>query len=351
MTASRYVLGALAVSVAVMGSVAPSDASAQDRVRWKMQSTFGSNLSVLGESGVRFSEMIEKVSGGEIRIEFFEPNALVPSLEGFGAVQAGSIDALWGTAGYHVGKIPALAFFTAVPFGPDPDEIMAWLYYGGGDEIYDRVYAENGLKGIHCGIISPEASGWFREEINSPADLQGLKMRFFGLGAQVMQKLGVSPQLLAAAEIYPALERGVIDATEFSMPSMDRDLGFYQIAKNYYFPGWHQQASVLELLMNKGQWDGLSDQQRVMIEVTCGDNVRHSIADSEAKQAQALTDLQEKGVVFHRWSDEMMAAYQKAWDEVVAEQSAADPLFKEVWESYSGFREKYLVWKDYGYLK
>lgn len=326
-------------------------ADAQERLKWQMQSTFGSKLVVLGTNGARFSEQIERVSGGKMDIKFFEPGALVPSLEGFDAAKKGSVDAVWGTAGYHVGKIPALAWFTAVPFGPAPDEMMAWLYMAGADEIYDRVYAEHGLKGLHCGIISPEASGWFKNEIASLDQLKGLKMRFFGLGAQVMQKMGASTQLLAAADIYPALERGVIEATEFSMPSIDLKLGFYQIAQHYYFPGWHQQASVLELLMNKAGWDGLSDQQRAIIEVTCGDSVRHVIADGEYQQPAALDELQAKGVMIHKWPPETLAALKAAWEEVVAEQSAKDPLFKEVAEHYTAFRTRYALWKDIGYLK
>ena len=328
-----------------------TSAGAQDQVRWKMQSTFGSKLSVIGETGPRFSANIKRISGGTLQIKFFEPGALIPSLEGFDAVKAGSVDSVWGTAGYHVGKIPALAWFTAVPFGPGPAEMMAWLYMAGGDEIYDRIYAAHGLKGLHCGMIAPEASGWFRKPINSVEDLKGMKMRFFGLGAQVMEKLGVSTQLLAAADIYPALERGVIDATEFSMPSIDRDLGFFEIAKYYYFPGWHQQSSVLELLMNKGQWDGLSDQHQAMIEITCGDSVRNMIALAEYKQPAALKFLKSKGVTVNRWTPEFLATVKNAWDEVVAEQSAKDPLFKEIYDHYTAFRADYAVWKDHGYLQ
>ncbi len=330
---------------------APAPKAQPGSVKWKMQSTFGSKLSVIGETAPRFSDNIKRVSGGSLEIKFFEPGALVPSLEGFDAVKKGSVDAVWGTAGYHVGKIPALAWFTAVPFGPAPDEMLAWLYHGGADAIYDRIYAEHGLKGFHCGIISPEASGWFRKEINSVDDLKGLKMRFFGLGALVMQEMGVSTQLLAAADIYPALERGVIDATEFSMPSIDLNLGFYQIAKHYYFPGWHQQASVLELLLNKKAYDGLSDQHKAMIEYTCGDSVRNMIALGEYKQAGALKELKAKGVMVHRWDNEFLGEMQAAWDRVVTKKSAEDPLFKEVQEHYTNFRAEYAVWKDHGYLK
>ncbi len=343
-------IAAIAAFAGGLTATYATSASAE-KVRWKMQSTFGSKLSVIGETAPRFSRNIKRISGGTLEIKFYEPGALIPSLEGFDAVKKGSVDAVWGTAGYHVGKIPALSWFTAVPFGPAPDEMMAWLYKGGGDKIYDRIYAKHGLKGLHCGMIAPEASGWFRKEIKSVADLKGLKMRFFGLGALVMQKMGVSTQLLSAADIYPALERGVIDATEFSMPSIDRDLGFYQIAKHYYFPGWHQQASVLELLMNKAKWDKLSDQHQAMIEITCGDSVRNMIALAEFKQPAALDFLRKKGVTIHQWPPEFLATLKKAWGEVVKEKSAEDPLFKEVAEHYTAFRKQYALWKEYGYLK
>ena len=149
-------------------------------------------------------------------------------------------------------------------------------------------------------------------------------MRFFGLGAQVMQKLGVSTQLLAGADIYPALERGVIDATEFSMPTMDIDLGFYQVAKYNYYPGWHQQVSVNELLMNKAAWEALPDQYQAMLEVACGESIHYNYAETEAKNPDAMNKmLEEYGVTEQRWTDEQLAAFEEAWHEVLEEQSAA----------------------------
>jgi len=341
---------AVVVAAGIMASLT-STADAVDRLRWKMQSAFGSKLSIIGEVAARYEPLVEDMSGGAMKIKFFEPGALVPTLQGWDAVKAGSIDAMWGTAGYHVGKIPALAFFTAVPFGPGPGEILAWLEYGGGDEIYDEIYHENGVHGLHCSLIAPETSGWFREKLGSIDELKGKKMRFFGLGAKVMTKIGVSTQLLAGADIYPALERGVIDATEFSMPSIDLDLGFYQIAKFNYFPGWHQQASVGELLMNKEKgWDPLTKQQRAIIEAACGDSVTWSFTRSEAKQFKAMKELQAKGVEIVRWSDDDLAKLEAAWNEVIQEEVAKDPLFKRVYENYSKFRADYKIWKDNGYL-
>ena len=327
-----------------------SSANAVEKLKWKMQSAFGSKLSIIGEVAIRYEHIVSDISGGAMKIKFFEPGSLVPTLQGWDAVKAGSIDAMWGTAGYHVGKFPALSFFTAVPFGPRSGEFLAWLGYGGGDEIYNRLYHENGVHGLHCATIAPEPSGWFRKRYNSISELKGLKMRFFGLGAVVMTKLGVSTQLLAGADIYPALERGVIDATEFSMPSIDYDLGFYQIAKFNYFPGWHQQSSIGELLMNKAGWDGLSKQQQAIISIACGDSITWSNTRSEALQFEAMNKLKAKGVTSVRWSDADLDILRKTWEEVMVEMSANDPLFKEIAESYSSFRAKYKIWKDHGYL-
>ena len=202
------------------------------------------------------------MSGGKFEVKFYEPGALIPPLECFDAVSKGSIESCWTTPGYHTGKYPRWPSSPRCRSARSFGEFLAWKWFGGGNKLRDEIYAKHGLIAIDCFCIGPETSGWFRKEIKSVEELKGLKMRFFGLGAQVMQKLGVSTQLLAAADIYPALERGVIDATEFSMPTMDIKLGFHQIAKFNYFPGWHQQVSCSDLLMNKKAWDALPDTTR-----------------------------------------------------------------------------------------
>ena len=326
--------------VATVGNGEPTAAAAPSSVSMKMASSFPSSMVQIGSMGVHLSKSIEQISGGSFEVKFFEPGALVPALEIFDAVSTRAIDAGWTASGYWAGKIPALQFFTAVPFGPSTGEYMAWLYFGGGIEIYDSLYAKYNIKGFPCGAVAPEASGWFREEINTPEDLKGLKMRFFGLGAKVMEKLGVSTQLIAGGDIYPALELGTIDATEFSMPAIDLELGFYQIAKHYYFPGWHQQSTI-EMIINMDRWNSLSDQRQAQIRVACGENFRMSIAEGEAIQFDALKELENHGVTAHRWSDEMMSTFSGAWDDVVEEEAAADPDFARVWESLRSFREKY----------
>ena len=338
------------VAFAVAAGLAFSQAHAQaqmPKVNWKMQSAFASSLPHLGPSGVRFSKDVQRMSGGQFDVKFFEPGALIPPLECFDAVSKGSIESCWTTPGYHTGKYPALAFFTTVPFGPNFGEFLAWKWFGGGNKLREEIYAKHGLTAIDCFCIGPETSGWFRKEVKSLSDLKGMKMRFFGLGAQVMQKLGVSTQLLAAADIYQALERGVIDATEFSMPMMDIKLGFHQIAKFNYFPGWHQLVSCSELLMNEKAWEALPDNYKAMIEVAAGRQVAQTYAESEAMQFDVMAEMRDKyKVQAKRWSDTDLAAFEKAWFEVIKEESAKDPVFKKVADHYLDFRKKYAIWGD-----
>jgi TRAP-type mannitol/chloroaromatic compound transport system substrate-binding protein len=327
-------------------------ADAQDRVRWKMASAFGSQLPHLGTSGVRFSKDIERLSAGRFEMKFFEPGALVPALECFDAVSKGSVEACWTTPGYHTGKYPALAFFTSVPFGPNIGEFLAWKWFGGGNKLRDEIYAKHDMIAFDCFCIGPETSGWFRNEVKSLDEMKGLKMRFFGLGAKVMQKLGVSTQLLAGADIFPALERGVIDATEFSMPTMDIKLGFHQIAKFNYFPGWHQQTSCSELLMNKKAYDALPEQYKAMIEIATRAQVIYTQAETEAMQFDVMAEMRDKHKVqIKRWPDEALKAYEKAWLDVIKEESASDALFKKVADHYLDFRAKYAIWGESQALK
>jgi TRAP-type mannitol/chloroaromatic compound transport system substrate-binding protein len=333
-------------AVGVVGMISAAvTADAQERVRWKLHSAWGSSVPHLGTSAVRFTETIDRLSGGNFKIKFFEPGALIPANEGFDATSKGSIEAAWTTAGYDVGKVPALAFFTAVPFGPSMGEFFAWKIFGGGNEIQQGIYAEHNIKQIDCLAIGPETSGWFKEEVTDLEQMRGLKMRFFGLGARVMQKLGVSTQLLAGGDIFPALEKGVIDATEFSMPAMDIKYGFYQIAKNNYFPGWHQQVSINELLINMDKWNALPDQYKAMIEIACGESIHWGYAETEYVNPFAMVEMGEKyGVKTRRWTDDQLAAFEKAWNEVLEEDAAKDPVFKRVSESYKKFRAAYAKW-------
>ena len=345
----KHVIGMSLASLGLAAGVA-DPASAQDRVRWKLASSYGSNLVPLGDNILRVIDNIEVMSGGSFEIRFSEPGALVPALEVFDAVSKGSVESSYTSTGFHAGRVPHMIFFASVPFGPGVNEYEAWLE-ASGKALYDEYYAEHNIKGFQCGIVVAESSGWFREPIDSLDDLKGLKMRFFGLGAQVMQKLGVSPQLLAAADIYPALERGVLDAAEFSYPSLDKSLGFHEIAKHNYFPGWHQQASYVELIANLDAYNALSDANKKILEIACGEADIWTMARAEALQGEAIQFHKDKGVTIHTWPDEFIEAFRGAWEEVAEEQAAQDEKFKRIWEDYSAFREDYASWKDIGYLK
>ena len=328
-----------------------SGADAEERVRWKMHAAFTSKLPVLGDIGVRVAKQLTELSQGTLQVRRYEPNALVPAYNYLDALTQGSIDAAAGASGIHVSKNAAFAFFTAVPFGPNAGEFLAWLKHGGGNALMDELYGRFNVKAVSCGMLPPEASGWFRKEVKSLQDLSGLKIRFFGYGGKVLEQFGVSAQLLAGGDIYPALELGTIDATEFSMPAADEVFGFHQIAKHYYFPGWHQPSSLQVFEVHKPHYDGLSDHHRMLIDTVCGYSMAESIADGEAAQFPAMHRLEAKGVTLHRWPDDVLDKLQTAWVKVIEEDAAKDPDVKAVWDSLSAFRREYAVWGDMGYVK
>jgi TRAP-type mannitol/chloroaromatic compound transport system substrate-binding protein len=328
------------------------DAAAQDKkVRLNMAGAFPSSMAMLGPAQLYFTDRVKKISGGSLEIKFFERGALVPASQYFDAISAGNLDSAFTGLGFFTGKEIALALYSSVPFGPEMGEYLAWMRYGGGNELMQTLTRKYNIESMLCSTIAPEASGWFRKEIKSLDDLKGLKMRFFGLGANVMQKLGVQTQILQAGEIFQALQLGTIDATEFSMPAMDLTLGFHQVAKHYYFPGWHQMATFVHLLVSKKKWDELSDTHKEIIRSACYDTMLQQFTEGEAVQGKALKAIQGKGVTLHYWPKEILDAYRKAWGEVIEEQKAKSPEFAKAWTSLSKFREEYKVWRQHGYLK
>lgn len=326
---------------------------AADKLLLKTPIAFSTALPGLGSPIPRVAEQLSVMSGGSMKMKIYEPGKLVDPFEILDAVSTGKINSGYTTAGYWAGKIPASPLFSAVPFGPEAGEYMAWLYYGNGMALYQEMYEQAGfnVKVLPCAIIAPETSGWFSKEINSAEDLQGLKMRFFGLGGKVMQKLGVATSLLPGGEIFPALEKGAIDATEFSMPAIDARLGFHKLVKYNYFPGWHQQATVFELLINKDVWDGANEQHQAIIENACKASMSDSFAEGEAIQHAVMKENVEKnGVEIRQWSAEMLDLFSSTWDEVVAEETANDAFFKKVYDDLNTFREGYSVWKQNAFL-
>ncbi len=340
-------------SLALAASLIAAPAVAADKLLLKTPIAFSTALPGLGSPIPRVAEQLDLMSGGTLKMKVYEPGELVPPFEILDAVSTGKINSGYTTAGYWAGKIPAAPLFSAVPFGPEAGEYMAWIYYGNGLSLYQEMYDQAGynVHVIPCAIIAPETSGWFANEINSPADLEGLKMRFFGLGGKVMQKLGVATSLLPGGEIFPALEKGAIDATEFSMPAIDARLGFHKLVKFNYFPGWHQQATLFELIVNKDVWAEVNDTHKAIIENACKASMTDSFAEGEAIQHDVLIDnVENNGVTIKQWSDEMLETYRTTWEEVAAEESANDEFFAKVLADMNEFRNGYQLWKRNAFL-
>ena len=349
----RFSMKSLAVgAMAVLAAGAMTVEADAKKVRWKMHMAFGQNVAVLGPVGPRIADMVREMSGGDFDIKVFEPGALAGGYAYYDPVSQGAFEAAYGTPGANQGKNSAFAFASSWPFGPNFVEFNAWLHNGGGLEIIGELYAKDNIKHFYCGGVPPETSGWFREPKSTSLDqLKGLKMRFFGMGAKVMQKFGVATQQLAGGDIYPALELGTIDATEFSMPAIDRSYGFYQIAKFNYFPGWHQQFTTNEILVNMDAWNELPDNYKAIFQAACDANVVYELAEGEALQPAAMAANEADGVVNKTWPDEILEQLRGAWEEVLAEEIAANPDVARLWESYSTFHEEYKVWGERGYLK
>ncbi|MEQ8823197.1 MAG: TRAP transporter substrate-binding protein [Filomicrobium sp.] len=351
---ARFLTGlAVTATLASAATFATQPAVAKDKLLLKTPIAFATALPGLGSPIPRVAEQLKLMSGGTLRMKVYEPGKLVPPFEILDAVSTGKINSGYTTSGYWAGKIPAAPLFSAVPFGPEAGEYMAWLYYGNGLKLYQEMYDQAGynVHVIPCAIIAPETSGWFAKEIKSADDLKGLKMRFFGLGGKVMQKLGVATSLLPGGEIFPALEKGAIDATEFSMPAIDARLGFHKLVKFNYFPGWHQQATVFEVLINKDVWNGASKQHKAILENACKASMADSFAEGEAIQHAALIKNVEKhGVQMKTWNAEMLSLFRKTWDEVADEEAKKDAFFAKVLADLKSFREGYAVWKTNAFL-
>jgi len=343
----------LAASLGVFFIITLFAGSVQAKVILKLQSGIPLALPVLGSNATWIAEKIKDATNGELTITVFEPGKLVGAMEVLEAVSKGQIEAGYGPSGFWEGKMSGAAFFTAIPFGPEIPEYIAWMFYGNGLKLYQEMYDSAGynVKVLPTIIMSAETSGWYRKKINSPADLKGMNIRFFGLGGKVMKKMGASVSLLPGGEIFPALERGALDATEFSVPTVDTRMGFYKVAKFNYFPGWHQPATLNEVLINKATWNKLSKAHQTIIEMVCMAGMIHSIAHSEGPQGKIVKENKEKhGVQNVYWSKEMLDLFHKTWLEVAEEEAAKDAFFKKVWLDVQAFRAEYKTWLDLGFL-
>ncbi|HEU0204275.1 MAG TPA: TRAP transporter substrate-binding protein [Burkholderiaceae bacterium] len=340
----------LGLTTALVAACMSGAALAADTVRWKVPVGFSTELPGLGDTIVYVSQQLNDLSDGRIQLKVYEPGKLVPAFSILEAVKDKKVEAGYTWVGYDQGKVPSAPLFAAAPFGLEPWEFTAWWYEGGGRQLGEEVFAEHGVHPILCSIIGPEAAGWFRKEIKSLDDLKGLKIRFAGLGGKVMQKLGASVTVLPAGEIFPALEKGNIDATEFSMPAIDEKLGFDKLVKNYYFPGWHQVYTAEHLLVNKELWAKLDKGSKAAIETACTAGVLRGLSKGEFVQVGAMKNFAGKGVQARAFPEKILRELERVTNEVLAEESAKDAHFKKVLESQRAFEKSYRAWKDKAYL-
>jgi TRAP-type mannitol/chloroaromatic compound transport system substrate-binding protein len=333
-----YTLKAASLTLA-LGLATPATADS-----YTLQSAFGP-LPVLNPAAERFVANVDTLTGGEVSFDYLLAGELAPPFEIFDTVSVGALDAGFSFAAYASGKEPAAALFGSVPFGGEPLLYISWLNHGGGLELWREIYAPYNLVPTPCGVILSEAGGWYRSEITAPEDFQGLNIRIGGLGGAILAKLGANAMSLPVGEISTSLETGRLDATELSFPQVDRLMGFDKVAQNYYFPGWHQPAGVLEFYMNKDKWDALTDAQRTAIEVSCNEVSLWTLGAAAAEQTAVLEEFRANGVNVARFPDSVMAALEAAAEEVFAERAAADPMFARVIDSYNAYAERYEAYR------
>jgi TRAP-type mannitol/chloroaromatic compound transport system substrate-binding protein len=319
----------------------------QKQYKWKMVTTWPPGFPVLQEGAERFANNVKQMSNGRIDIKVYAGGELIPALQTFDAVSQGTVEMGHGSAYYWAGKVPEAQFFSTVPFGMTARGMNAWLYDGGGLALWRETYQPFHVIPFPLGNTGVQMGGWFNKEINSLEDIQGLKMRIPGLGGKVFAKAGGNPVLLAGSELYTALERNTIDATEWIGPYHDQRLGLYRAAEHYYYPGWHEPGSVLELTVNERAWNSLSDDLKAIIEnAAAAENVR-LLSEMEQKNMAALQELlAREGVQVHKFPDDVLSKLKTLTDETLSEEAANDPKFKRIYEAFEAFRQQNNAWSD-----
>ena len=315
--------------------------------QWKMVTTWSPHFPVLGEGADLLAEWIGEMSGGQLQIQVYGGNELVPPLEAFDAVSIGTAQMGHGASYYWAGKAPAAQFFTSIPFGMNAQQLNAWIYDGGGLRLWEELYTPFNLLPMPAGNTGVQMGGWFNREINTTDDLKGIKMRIPGLGGKVIAKAGGSAILSAGGEIYTNLERGVIDATEWVGPYHDYLMGFHKIAKYYYYPGWHEPGSAVELTVNKTAFEGLPENLQEIIRSAAYRANLWMLSTFEAKNNEYLQKiLDEKGVEVRKFPDSVLDTLKKYSQEVIEELTSSDAMSKKVYDSFFTFRKNIKKWSD-----
>ncbi len=339
-----------AASAAALAACSPTatnqEASTSDlpRVRWKMATSWPKSLDTIFGGAQTICDRVAAMTGGRFTIAPYAAGEIVPGLQVLDAVQVGTVECGHSASYYYIGKNPALAFGTAVPFGLTAQQQNAWLYHGGGMEAMNKIYADFNVISFPAGNTGVQMGGWFKREINTAGDLKGLKMRIPGLGGQVMTRLGVNVQVLPGGEIYLALERGAIDAAEFVGPYDDEKLGLQNAARYYYYPGWWEPGTTLDAEVNLDAWNKLPKEYQEIFKTAAYEANINMLARYDALNGRALSRLIAGGTQLRLYSQEIMNAAKQASFDLYEENAGADVSFKEVYAEWQKFREQIYSW-------
>ena len=321
-------------------------AQAPQTFNLKMVTTWPAGMLPMDGAVKRLAQNIEIATGGRIKIKVYSAGELVPPLEVFSAVSQGAADMGHATPFYWAGKIPSASWFSAVPFGMNREQIYTWLYAGDGMKLYEEAYAPHQIVPRPSGNTGVQAAGWFNKKIDSVKDFQGLKIRIAGLGGKVYAKLGASVVLIPGSEVFTSMEKGVIDAVEWTGPAMDERFNLHKVAKYCYYPGWHEPGTLLETLFNKKVYDSFGPELQKIVDMVCMAENTMYMVDNDFANSQAIVRLKAAGSEYLPFSDDVMAAARKAAAETMDEEAAKDPLALKVHKSYTAFKESMKGWSD-----
>ena len=325
-------------------AVSPAQAADLPTVRWRLASSFPKSLDTIYGAADVLADRLQRLTLGKFQLRAFAAGELVPGLQVFDAVSQGTVECGHSAGYYYVGKNLAFAFDTAVPFGLNARQQNAWMYHGGGLALLRELYGQHHIVQFPGGSTGVQMGGWFRREIKSVGDLKGLKMRIPGLGGQLLARLGVVPQTLAGGDIYPALERGALDATEWVGPYDDEKLGFHKIAKHYYYPGWWEGGPQLSFYVNSKKWSELPPVYQTAFATAAAEANLLMLAEYDAKNPPALQRLVRQGVKLHAFPKDMLVAARKLAFEMYAAEAATNPAFKRIYTEWNKFRETSNQW-------
>ena len=322
------------------GYNAPAKAADNEVREWKLVTAWPKNYPGLGTGANRFAERVTAMSGGRLTIKVHGAGELVPAMGVFDAVRDGSAEMGHSASYYWKGKHPATPFFTAVPFGLTAQELNSWVNFGGGQELWDELYGEFGLKPLPCGNSGTQMAGWFRKEINSLEDIKGLKIRAPGLAGEVMQRIGATPVQMPGGEVFTSMQTGALDAADWVGPYNDLTFGLHKVAKYYYYPGWQEPGAMLEMMINKEKWDALPEDLQAIVKNAAEAENQHIYDEFTARNAEALKQLvNEHGVELRRLPDEVLEALEKTSQEAVEDLVAGNDQARRIYESYRDFRD------------